>query len=153
MVEENSKLGKGESWFKKNKKLSMGLFITIGLVALVSAGLIFFQSSGTLQINEARFTMDSETFALSGYSGESINHSTNLSNKGSVPVCTEISWLEVENVNLTSYEVFIGEDINSSIITVQPNQAVQTNMTFVISPITEAGLVEGSILYTKVECA
>ena len=153
MVEENSKLGKGESWFMKHKKLSMGLFITIGLVALVSAGLIFFQSDGTLQINEARFTMDSETFALSGYSGESINHSTNLSNKGSVPVCTEISWLEVENVNLTSYEVFIGEDINSSIITVQPNQAVQTNMTFVISPITEAGLVEGSILYTKVECA
>ena len=95
-----------------NKKLLFGVILGTMLLGLVIASAIYYHTIPvTSTIGEA---LSSTTVALnfSGFPGETIIQNIDVNNVANVPLNTELTWTEGNNLNLVNYTNDLPKTIN-----------------------------------------
>lgn len=133
--------------FYKNKAFVIPLVALFALAFISAATYAYFHSVQVdLTVTEARSSADLPV-TLSIKSGESTEMYPTIYNSANVQLCAILTWEQVGETNVT-YENNLPQTL-----TLPANANTQTTVTFTADEVTEAGLVTGNILYTKIACA
>ena len=128
---------------KVNKKLVMGMTLSILLLTLVVAVVILITNVPTsVNVSEALST-NSSSLSFSGYPGENIIQSININNAASVSLYARLSFNETNNTAGVNYTTNLPLNV-----TVSPG-VNNVNVAFTISNSSQVGTVNGNVVLER----
>lgn len=130
---------------KKITGITLGVMFALSMIAAATA-VYFHQNNISVIASEGRQSTDTDV-TLNCFSGETITSDRTIVNLANVPLCTELTYEQVDNVNGVVYT----HNLPMKVTTGALSTGTYTT-SYTCGETTPAGTVNGKITYTPVAC-